>query len=160
MKVGRSFQSFVSLVLSLWAVWGEFVGLVSTGRDSPRRATFFLVSRQERRQRNVPRIRAPSGFPRFGGFRRPVLNSLCSDSRTGLPRRNPPALGASEGRMGARGAARFLDWIARGAWSWSAVCAEGTPVLPSLRGAQRRGNLAAFPYCTVTRLPRCARNDG
>ena len=75
----------------------EPVWSVSTGRDSPRRATYFLGTRQESRQRNAPRRLGPSGFPRSGRFRRPVLNSLRSNSRTGLPRRNHPPLGEPEG---------------------------------------------------------------
>src|SRR5690606_549612 len=75
----------------------ESIRDASTGRVSPRRATYFLVVQQESRQRSAPRRLGPSGFPRSGRFHRPVLNSLRSNSRTGLPRRNHPPLGEPEG---------------------------------------------------------------
>jgi len=41
----------------------------STGRDSPRRATYFLGARQESRQRNAPRrLAGCAGSLAPGGF--------------------------------------------------------------------------------------------
>jgi hypothetical protein len=66
----------------------------------PRRATFFLVVRQERRQRNVPRCRAP-----FGGALLPgPSGGVCANSPCGLKHAQPffrlpnPPVGAPEGR--------------------------------------------------------------
>ena len=73
--------------------------LRNVGRVSPRRATFFLVVRQERRQRNVPRCRAP-----FGGSLLPgPSGGVCANSPCGLKHAQPffrlpnPPVGAPEG---------------------------------------------------------------
>ena len=81
---------------------------------SPRRATDFLVVRQESRQRNVPRCRAPFGGPRLpdgsGGV---FANSPC-----GLKHAKPffrpshPEDGASEG-TGNAGDRRFVTFLRR-----------------------------------------------
>ena len=66
----------------------------------PRRATFFLVVRQERRQRNVPRCRAP-----FGGSLLPAMpGGVFANSPCGLKHAKPffrpssPPVGTPEGR--------------------------------------------------------------
>ena len=66
----------------------------------PRRATFFLVVRQERRQRNVPRCRAP-----FGGSLLPAMpGGVFANSPCGLRHAKPffrpssPPVGAPEGK--------------------------------------------------------------
>jgi hypothetical protein len=73
---------------------------VTLAGDSPRRATFFLVVRQERRQRNVPRCRAP-----FGGSLLPAMpGGVFANSPCGLKHAKPffrpssPPVGTPEGR--------------------------------------------------------------
>ena len=75
----------------------------------PRRATFFLVVRQERRQRNVPRCRAP-----FGGSLPPAMpGGVFANSPCGLRHAKPffrpssPPVGTSEG-TGNAGDQRFV----------------------------------------------------
>ncbi len=66
--------------------------------SSPRQATFFLVARQERRQRSVPYRPGPAGCPRGRRLTGPVAKLACgSDNATGLlPARRLP-LGGTEG---------------------------------------------------------------
>ena len=104
-RSGSAFQTFprTSLSRSVRARTGAYgrLSLVfrHIGRVSPRRATFFLVVRQERRQRNVPRCRAP-----FGGSLLPgPSGGVCANSPYGLKHAQPfsrlpnPPVGAPEG---------------------------------------------------------------
>ncbi len=87
------------------------------GRVSPRRATYFLVVRQESRQRNVPRCRAP-----FGGSLLPAMpGGVFANSPFGLRHAKPffrpssPPVGAPEGKENADDQRPVPDSMSAGA---------------------------------------------
>ena len=89
------------LGFSFWCAAGAVVrsSVIGVGAgSSARRPTFFLVARQERRQRSVPRRPGPAGCPRVRRLAGPVAKLACgSDNATGqLPASHLP-LGGTEG---------------------------------------------------------------
>ena len=73
-----------------------------TCRDSPRRARYFLVMRQESSQRSAPRLPGPAGCPRCGRPAGPVAKLAgqkrpSSDNATGLPPANLPRSAGQRG---------------------------------------------------------------
>ena len=113
------------------------------GRVSPRRATFFLVVRQERRQRNVPRCRAP-----FGGSLLPAMPcGVFANSPFGLKHAKPffrpssPPVGTSEG-TGNAGDQRSVALSASGEARWSSESPSEPLIRAPAGGAFRRGCLS------------------
>ena len=101
-------------------------------RLRPRRATFFLVVRQKRRQRNVPRCRAP-----FGGSLLPAMpGGVFANSPFGLKHAKPffrpssPPVGTSEG-TGNAGDQRSVALSTSG----EARCSSESPSEPPSSGA-------------------------
>ena len=116
----------------------------------PRRATFFLVVRQERRQRNVPRCRAP-----FGGSLLPgPSGGVCANSPCGLKHAQPffrlpnPPVGAPEGRGNAGAQRPVPDSSSAGA-----RCIRKARSDPAEQRTSRRG-LPARLFEPEGRVPR------
>ncbi len=109
----------------------------------PRRATFFLVVRQERRQRNVPRCRAP-----FGSSLPPAMpGGVFANSPYGLRHAKPffrpssPPVGTSEG-TGNAGDQRSVALSVSGEARCSSVSPSEPPSSGATGGEVRRSCLS------------------
>ena len=129
------------------------------GRVSPRRATFFFVVRQRRRQESVPRCRAP-----FGGSLLPAMpGGVFANSPCGLKHAKPffrpssPPVGTPEGRGNAGDQRPVPDSSSAGA-----RCIRKARSDPAEQRTSRRGSPARLsePEGRVPRRPPAGSSAG